>query len=99
MATKRIRDLGPDVERELERAARQHGVTLDASDVVEVSPGQKPQTLSVSFRGVSVELPAPSQEALDGFWERHAGTIIGAVIALAGVALGATLGSAARGKR
>jgi hypothetical protein len=90
-----VSQLSEDEQRALQAAVTKSGESpLGVHEPIEVR-ASRPGFIWIKFRDLEVEVPAPSSEVVDDLWKVFGGVILGAVITLAGVKLGAKLANSA----
>lgn len=74
--------------RELRQEAARKGIDPELFTTEAVRTERVGRSIHLKWKAVEVNVPAPSKEALDAWFDKYGGVIVGAVIALAGVAVG-----------
>jgi len=76
---------------ELREEAARKGIDPGLFTTEAVRTERVGKSIHVKWRGFEVNVPAPSLEALDAWFDKYGGVIVGAVIALASVAVGRSM--------
>lgn len=85
----KIGEFEKEFQQRLEQEARKRGI----------DPARlKDTTVSAKWGDVEVTLPAPSPQTIDSWLDKYGGVIVGAFVALVGVALGAVVRAASGGR-
>lgn len=85
-------DLRQNIEKELE----DRGIPSTDFDPGDVKLHRIGQNFKVTYKGIEISVPAPSQEVIDSWWKENGKVLVGAVIALAGVIVGGIIVSKAQ---
>lgn len=81
-------ELEEKFHQEFREEAIRRGIDPDLFTQDAVQTKRVGRTIHVGWKGVGVDVPAPSPEAWDAWFDRYGGVVVGAVIALAGVVVG-----------
>jgi hypothetical protein len=82
---------------EIRQEAAKRGIDPDLVQKKDVHVDRSGKNIQIKWRDVEVNVPGPSQSAIDAWFTENGKVIAGAVVALAGVAVG--IGGAALLKR
>lgn len=74
--------------QQLKAEAKRLGLDPNLVRREDIDASQKGDKIKVKWRDVEIEVPGPSQEAFDSWFEENGKVIAGAVVALAGVTIG-----------
>jgi hypothetical protein len=88
-----FKDLDKIMRRQIESELEKQGVPKEDFDPSDVAFTQEGRNIKVTYRGIEISIPAPSQEAIDSWWKENSKVVMGAVIALAGVVVGGWVAS------
>jgi hypothetical protein len=94
----KIGEFEKEFQQRLEQEARKKGIDPAQLKDTTVHLDQQGKTIFVKWGDVEVTLPAPSEQAVDSWFDKYGGVIVGAFVALVGVALGAVVAVASGGR-
>lgn len=92
----KVSGLEKEFQQRLEQEARKKGLDPAQPKGTTVHLEQRGKTTCVQWGGVEVTLPAPSEQAVDSWFDKYGGVIAGACVAPVGVAPGAVVVAAQR---
>nr|WP_297461214.1 hypothetical protein [uncultured Halomonas sp.] len=92
MASEKINDL---LLNEFKKAAKEKGIDPALIRKEDLTAEKKGNKIHIKWNDVEIDVPAPSQEALDSWFKENGQVIAGAVLTLGAVAVGGVIAIAA----
>lgn len=86
-----IHELEARFLHEFREEAVRKGIDPDLFTKETVEAEQVDRNVHVRWKDVEVNLPGPGRAAVDAWFDKYGGVIVGAVVVLAGVAVGAKI--------
>ena len=86
-------DLDNFLHQRIKNELENRGISRNDFDPGEIQLKKTDQKFKVTYKGLEIDMPVPSQEALDSWWKENGQFFAGAIIALIGVAFGLFIAS------